>query len=251
MPTTTLTFCDVAETHAGMARIGTEARRGFSHADLLHMRDCIGGDILQIPAPESVSSHPDYQPGWILVARNGVNKLGFDTNEVYAEQNSLEPDTKAKMRGRVVNKRARYNLCFGNEHVEQDLENGVGTVIAYDEVPVLDSLRSSIEKMARVDNLMCEGNYYYDSAKCGISLHGDGERYMVVAVRLGDAMKLEYQWFIKSEPQGDLFSLTLGHGDMYVMSEKAVGKDWKRRIIPTLRHRAGNTFPKKKAVKKK
>jgi hypothetical protein len=26
---------------------------------------------------------------------------------------------------------------------------------------------------------------------------------------------------------------------MYVMSEKAVGFDWKKRIVPTLRHAAG------------
>jgi hypothetical protein len=31
----------------------------------------------------------------------------------------------------------------------------------------------------------------------------------------------------------------LNHGDLYVMSEKAVGQDWKRKVIPTLRHAAG------------
>jgi hypothetical protein len=31
----------------------------------------------------------------------------------------------------------------------------------------------------------------------------------------------------------------LNDGDMYIMSDKAVGNDWKRSAIPTLRHCAG------------
>jgi hypothetical protein len=31
----------------------------------------------------------------------------------------------------------------------------------------------------------------------------------------------------------------LNHGDIYIMSDKAVGYDWKKRKIPTLRHAAG------------
>jgi len=34
-------------------------------------------------------------------------------------------------------------------------------------------------------------------------------------------------------------TINLHHGDMYVMSEKAVGTDWKQRKIATLRHAAG------------
>jgi len=33
--------------------------------------------------------------------------------------------------------------------------------------------------------------------------------------------------------------LSLNHGDMYVMSEKATGWDWKYRSRATLRHAAG------------
>jgi hypothetical protein len=31
----------------------------------------------------------------------------------------------------------------------------------------------------------------------------------------------------------------LHHGDIYVMDEKATGNDWKKKLIPTLRHAAG------------
>ena len=38
---------------------------------------------------------------------------------------------------------------------------------------------------------------------------------------------------------GERMIFQINGGDMYIMSEKAVGNDWKRRSIPTLRHAAG------------
>ena len=88
-------------------------------------------------------------------------------------------------------------------------------------------------------NLEAEGNLYYDPSKCGISFHGDAERRKVVAVRLGGDLPLHYQWFQRSKPIGERMKFTLNHGDLYIMSEKAVGTDWKKRIKSTLRHAAG------------
>ena len=34
----------------------------------------------------------------------------------------------------------------------------------------------------------------------------------------------------------EFYVLDLNPGDLYIMSEKAVGTDWKKKIIPTLRH---------------
>ena len=36
--------------------------------------------------------------------------------------------------------------------------------------------------------LMAEGNYYFDTTKCGIGFHGDTERRKVVAVRTGNLL---------------------------------------------------------------
>jgi len=33
--------------------------------------------------------------------------------------------------------------------------------------------------------------------------------------------------------------INFNHGDIYIMSDKAVGNDWKKRKIHTLRHAAG------------
>jgi hypothetical protein len=80
------------------------------------------------------------------------------------------------------------------------------------------------------------------------SVRRAGERCKVVAVRLGAEMPLEYRWFHRFEPIGEPVRVSLGHGDMYVMSEKAAGKDWKKSSHVTLRHAAGcKSFRKHKS----
>ena len=51
-------------------------------------------------------------------------------------------------------------------------------------------------------------------------------------------MNLHFNWFYNSKSVGETLKLTLNNGDMYIMSEKAVGNDWKKRSIYTLRHSA-------------
>jgi len=80
---------------------------------------------------------------------------------------------------------------------------------------------------------------YDDVNRNGIGWHGDGERRKVVGVRIGESMPLCYRWFHMGTPIGSQFTTQLNHGDLYIMSDKAVGNDWKKKLIPTLRHSAG------------
>jgi len=102
---------------------------------------------------------------------------------------------------------------------------------------VRDKLVEIIGKPAK--GLVAEGNYYYDINKCGIGFHGDAERKKVIGIRVGATLPLHYQWFKESKPISERVKLSLNHGDIYLMSEKAVGTDWKKKKIPTLRHAAG------------
>ncbi len=108
-------------------------------------------------------------------------------------------------------------------------------------VPLLETVQKDLPGYLRqkAANLNVEGNHYYDVEKCGIGFHGDSERRKVVAIRLGNTAPLHYQWFSNGKPVGDRIKLVIEHGDMYVMSEKATGWDWKRKTIYTLRHAAG------------
>ena len=78
---------------------------------------------------------------------------------------------------------------------------------------------------------MAEANYYYDIKKCGIGFHGDSERKKVIGIRMGASLPLHFQWFQKSIPTGSRLELSLNHGDIYIMSEKTTGNDWKKRIF--------------------
>jgi hypothetical protein len=184
------------------------------------------------------------EEAYLLVARGGAVSLVKDFKGLKVEQDKLKKDTKAFMYGRVVNKKARHNLCFAEKGQESDFENGKGTVVAFDSVPILKELRSELDKALgeKAKDLVAEGNYYYDVKNCFIGYHGDGERKRVVAIRLGASFPLHYQWYLESKAIGSRFEIMLNDGDVYVMSEKAVGTDWKLKKTLTLRHAAG--FPK-------
>ena len=51
-------------------------------------------------------------------------------------------------------------------------------------------------------------------------------------------MSLYFNWFHKHKSVGNMLKIDLNNGDMYIMSEKAVGTDWKKKNIYTLRHSA-------------
>jgi len=155
------------------------------------------------------------------------------------EHDALPMDKKALMNGKVVNKQARYNLCFSEEDQEPNYELGKGRIISYGQVPLTNRIREQISIWTEDALLNGEANYYYNIRKCGIGYHGDAERRKVFAFRMGASMPLYFQWYLYSNPIGEKIKIELDDGDMYVMSEDAVGHDWKNRTIPTLRHATG------------
>jgi hypothetical protein len=255
----TLTLGDQAENHAGMEKLGELAQEGdgFNLEDLQKAKQnleeiCIECEIISLDLYQKLSdidvSIPPPQDAYILIIRDGVNKIlqncsDFNQQDMFNEHISLDVDKKAWMRGKVVNKHARWNLCFDSESRDPDYENKKGRIISYDEIPVTKILLSQISSYVgpKAENLKGEGNYYYNKSKCGIGFHGDSERRKVIGIRLGDgeSSPLHYQWFSKSEAVGERIIIPLNGGDMYIMSEKAVGTDWKKKKIYTLRHATG------------
>ena len=61
----------------------------------------------------------------------------------------------------------------------------------------------------------------------------------VFAVRMGEPLPLYFELWLRGQSVGVRCEIILNHGVMDVMSEKKVGHDWFKRIIPTLRHGAG------------
>lgn len=246
--TITLTFGDQAENHVGMQKIGTMADSGFTHDELLTAKNKFeekGCTCQLIDLSDNLPKEYTADLAYVLIIRKGVDCiLQEGADELLKEQKTLQPDKKAFMYGRVVNKNARYNLCFDNMAQEPDYEKGKGRIIAYSQVPLLSNLRNGLAEYVgdKATNLAIEGNYYYDIKKCMIGWHGDAERKKVIGIRLGADFPLHYQWYFKSQAVGKKLKLNLSHGDIYVMSEKATGFDWKLKNTPTLRHAAGQNF---------
>ena len=232
----TLTFGECAENHVGNQQLGEIGEAGFTLDEMAHARESF----------ESAGCRAELvelgQGAAVLVVCNGVKAFGVGADALFAEHDALDPDKKALMYKKVVNKKARHNLCYDEASQCADYQAGKGTVVAFAAVPLLQKIRDGISRVmgtGKAAGLKCELNKYYDPSKCGIGFHGDSERKMVVAVRLGVSIPLHFQWFHRHEPIGERFVISLQHGDMYVMSEKATGFDWKSSSIPTLRHAAG------------
>lgn len=256
--TYTLTFGDRCENHAGMEIKGVDVGKGmgFNKEDLekvyqyfenkgckceiIHLNYLLTDEIIE----------DEVEDAYLLVVRNMFHNMIEMENDVVKELESFEWDDKYwdRRRKKVLNKHARENVCFGDESSEPDYEKGKGRIVGWGDVPIVNKIREGIEEIMgeKGSNLMCEGNKYKneedkDKKNGGIGWHGDGERRKVWALRFGEKMVLKYNWWIRSKSVGKLFEIELNNGDGYLMSEKAVGNDWLKKKIYTLRHSAGSS----------
>jgi hypothetical protein len=231
-----------------MEQIGKkmEEGQGFTLEDLQEMR--VRMEELGIACELITLSDASKPDAHVLLMKRAVthllrrNKSSLTQMDMFNEQTKLAYDKQAFMYGRVVNKHARWNLCFDDAGRGPAYEEGKGTIVGYDEVPLMKQLRDQFGSLfgPKAEGLKVESNYYYDTTKCGIGYHGDSERVKVIAMRLGySSMPIYYQWYYKGDPVGERIEIPLNAGDMYVMSEKAVGADWKKKNVYTLRHATG------------
>lgn len=252
--TITITFGDQAENHVGMQKIGNLSDSGFDINDLtycsniftaLNTKSDVKANMELYNLNTILPLEFKTDDAYILIIRNGLDVLLHNVNktvkDLFTEQNNLNPDTKVYSYGSVKNKLARYNLCFSDYDQISDFNSGKGTIINFNKVPYTNYIRECLPVLLgeKAKNLQGEGNYYYDIKKTGISHHGDAERRKVVAFRLGASIPLVFTWFHKFKPISETVKFILNEGDMYVMSEKAVGNDWKKSSLITLRHAAG------------
>lgn len=269
----TITFSESVENHVGMQQIGTRCFDGFTNKQIEELARQASESGFNTKIYDLIPLLPTFIPceerdtlsAKVLVIRQGVRffmELSSSSASSFVSSSSQTSithllneiqnlrdrvDKKAFMYGRVVNKHARWNLCFADTSQEPDYEHKKGRIIAFSECPHLQQCRNEIiQKFLKTivneqHQLFAELNYYYNTTCTGIGWHGDTERRRVIGLRLGasDLMPLHFHWFYKNRPVGDDIEITLQNGDIYVMADKAVGSDWKRSSIPTLRHSTG------------
>jgi len=248
-----ITAGEQSENHVGMEINGNGiSTTGFTIEDLVNYRTLLmerGIDSEYYRLDDILEDKVGVESAGLLIIRNGVQQLiNESADDMLLEQFTYEWDKKYwdNRRGRVLNKRARYNVCYGNVEQTPDYENKKGTIIPYEKIPILNKWKNSLEIVfgEKAQDLEAEGNLYYDTRKCGIGFHGDSERKKVIACSIGTSRPIHWQWYFKSKPIGDRIKFILNSGDMYIMSEKTTGYDWKRKIIKTLRHAAGEKYVK-------
>ena len=234
MTTISLTFGDAGENHTGMEMLGNLGQKGsgFTCDELKELESKLCG----------AEYHSLGENAAVLIIREFIDKEQH--KKLFDEMNELEWDKKyfCNRRKKVLNKHARSNIMvLDGVEQEPDYENAKGRIVKTESLQFLPQVKNQLAKNIgpKAEKLICEGNRYEDNTKNGIGFHGDSERRKVIALRLGAAMEIHWQWFYQSKPLGDRMKFTVNGGDLYIMSEKAVGNDWKLRSIPTLRHAAG------------
>lgn len=243
--TITLTFGNSAENHIGMEIIGNTIKKGYSLDELKNFKNifenqnktCYIYDLRDLC--KDIVNINELDEAYILLVKNIISNI--ETDNLQEELKNLEWDKKYYdiQRSKVLNKNARYNLCFSDYSQEPDYILRKGRIICYNDVPLLNKFKNELSNVLNEENMICEGNYYYDINKCGIGWHGDKERLKIIGLRLGKIMPLKYKWFKNYKSIGNVFELNINHGDMYIMSEKATGFDSKNSNIYTLKHSAG------------
>ncbi len=244
----TITLCECSENHIGMEKNGNIAKSGYNktHLDKLmnyyknkkieriNLRDLLNDNNIEFINNVSYLDNAE-----LLIIRNAID----NHEDIYNELINLKWDYHYYdiKRKKVLNKKARSNLCIDNFSQEADYENKKGTIISNNNIPIFNKERIKISEILNEDpNLVkCEGNRYDNILKQGIGWHGDAERLKVVGLRFGESMSLCFKWFKNTNPVGKKFETILNSGDLYIMTEKTCGNDWKKRSILTLRHSAG------------
>lgn len=237
---------------------GSVASRGFSPE---HLREVASKLREQNIEAEIVALTPhcgraDAEEACVLIIRGYDPSLADDS---LRQVQQLSYDTFTYMHGAVKQAHSRHMVYAAADGREAQPDNGLHTVVPWSDLEVLNRARKWVtEVLGTADVQSACVLKYPDIRRCGIRWHGDGERRQTILYRLGEnsiRSPLHLQWYLQGNPISEPITIQLGHGDFCVSSAKAVGTDWKKRSIPTLRHATGflsdGPVPKGKGGKRK
>ena len=136
----------------------------------------------------------------------------------------------------VINLRLRWHLYIAESSKSADYPNDQAEVVAFDSMPLAKRWRDKMVDVLRANGVDCPEltsctniNYVDGANGTGIGWHGDGERTIIVTLRLHEGSEtnlLRFHWTRHGQPVGRPICVTLKRGDAYIMSCKATGNDW-------------------------
>lgn len=242
-----ITFGEVAILHVGSKEVGKKRNQGYTVDDLNLLHQNISNSEIFYLHDQLPEKYKNENQAAVLIIRNAAN-LFLGTNgadKLLKEQKTINYDKKYfdYRRKKTLNKRARYNIVFGTQEILHSEDYKIYSVKAFQNLPFLNQIKTRMHNFLgdKAKNLNAEGNYYYEK-KSGIGFHGDAERKIVICLSLGDKSTLRYAWRLPgtSEHYGNPIDINVEHGDIYIMSEKATGFDWKLRSKVRIVHAAGS-----------
>ena len=255
-----ITFGEVAILHVGGKEYGKgRLDKGFSTDELKNIAENnLNTEYISISNKLPKKLRKDNEAG-ILVFRSISNNQNIknkkftlalnkkEADKLYLEQDSIDYDQKYwdNRRQKTLNKRARYNIVFCKNKINHSSDYKQCSVTAFSDLKYLKKFRKRLHLILgqKAKKLNAEGNKYFHG-KAGIGYHGDAERKIVICLSLGKPTTLRYHWRLPGSSEHTLqpTDIKLNHGDVYVMSEKATGWDWKLRSKVRVVHGAGQTY---------
>ena len=250
-PTWSLTVGNGGENHTGMEFLGNLRKKGqgWDLDRLLYAKDILESIFdknvelfnLNEECLQGVTIPKGSKPkdAYLMVVRNFLSENVH--KNMIKELGSYEWDRKYwdTRRQKVLNKLARANVCYGKEGRAANYAEGKGTIIGFDKSPLVGNLLKVVEILMQDKGLIVEGNQYDNVSKNGIGPHGDTERVCVSCLRVGASMPMKFGMFWNCKVRGKPFETVINGGDLYFMSEEAVGAEWKSRSKWIWRHCAG------------
>lgn len=256
-----ITFGEVAILHIGGKEYGKgRLDHGFSTQELKKIAENNNNaEYVSISDKLPEKLRKENEAG-ILIFRSTLKKQNNSNNKkftislnkkeadkLYLEQETINYDKKYwdNRRKKTLNKRARYNIVFGKEKKNNSNDYKQCSVIAFNDLKYLKKFRKRLKLIlgSKSRKLNAEGNKYFHKDS-GIGFHGDAERKIVICLSLGKSTILRYHWRLPGSSDHTLepTDITLNHGDVYIMSEKATGYDWKLRSKVRVVHGAGKKY---------
>ena len=234
---------------------GEMAPTGFDAAHLRRVCECLCKEGLDASIVD-LTPHcrlKDAPEACILVIRGWRPDIA---DAAFQQVRGIKYDTFTHQYGHVVQAHSRHVVFVGEKPRKADESIGMRTVLGWQDVDVIDKARAWIAKVLDSEEYIKSACIlkYPDIRKCGISAHGDGERRRTIVYRVGKVSSkrsLDFQWYRDGAEVSDKVKIDLHHGDFAVSSEVAVGTNWKKRKIPTLRHSTGFIAKKPASSKKK
>ena len=82
----------------------------------------------------------------------------------------------------------------------------------------------------KASDLQAEGNHYHHTTS-GRAIMEIPKEKLIICLSLGKSSLIRFNWRMPYSSNHELnpIDIKLNHGDIYIMSEKATGYDWKQR----------------------